>query len=203
MNKLALLAGAAAVAASAHANAAWYTSEADFLSAINPDFYLEDFNGWVYGSPLNGSQTTWNAPGANGYGWTASASLGLWSNDGSLSTNNAGDPITITFTGAPVTAFGGIFTGTDINGNVIPATVVITLSNGEQQQLINPTSSTFLGWTGNVAITSITIDAPGVGVNDWPAVDHFYVGSAAIPAPGALAALALGLVGCGRRRRQA
>src|SRR6267378_2880106 len=77
----------------------FYTSEASFTLALNPTFYLEDFSSFTFGSPLNGSQTTYNAPGGNGYGWTAAAALGLYSNVSALSTNNANDPITITFSG--------------------------------------------------------------------------------------------------------
>jgi hypothetical protein len=192
--KMAAMAGA--LACFGAAQAVWTTSEATFTSNLLGAFYLEDFNNFTYGSPLNG-QATWAAPGANGYGWTAGgAPGGLWSNAGALSTNTASDPIVITMTGAPVTAFGGIFANTDINGNTIAGTLTISFNGGAQTQ-VAAGSNGFLGWYGTTPIASVTIqvdDAPGQ-------VDHFYVGSA-VPEPATMAALGLGAIALIRRRRK-
>lgn len=197
-----LAAGVAFMAVSASANATWYTSEAAFLAAIDGTFYLEDFSSWTFGTPLNGSQTTWSAPGANGYGWDAGAAQGLWSNLSSLSTNIANDPITITFTGAPVTAFGMNIGNTDINGNFIAGTSTITLSNSETQNLVQGATQGFLGWVGNTAITGATLTTTSGVTNNWVQADHIYTGAAAVPEPATMAVLGLGAVALLRRRNK-
>lgn len=199
MNKMMLVVGAATLAAASVANADTFFNEGDFVGAINGDYYHSTFDAFSYGDPI---AEPYVAPGANGYGWTATSllGLGLWWNDGALSLNNATDSLVITFTGAPVTAFGGNFTAGDINGFVIPGTVTVDLSNGESYDLVDPNGSSFFGWTGSEAITSITISADAGLTNAWPALDNFYVGQA-LPAPGALALL--GLAGLAGRRRRA
>jgi hypothetical protein len=185
-------------ALSSFATANWYTSEATFVGQLQGPYYLEQFNGWTFGNPLNGSQTTWAAPGANGYGFTAAAPQGLWSNPGALSTNNANDPITLTFTGNPVTAWGALVAGTDINGNAIQSNISITLSNGQVHNMAS-SAFTFIGWANpNVTLTSVVIDTTAA-VNSWPAIDNNYVG-AAVPEPGTMIALGLGAAALLRRR---
>src|SRR3982750_2707171 len=89
---------------SAPAAGTFYTNESSFLLAINPVFYLEDFNGFTAGSPLGGPPDfTYDAPGANGYDWVAFSPAGLYSNPGALSVFLQNNSITIGFTGAPVT----------------------------------------------------------------------------------------------------
>jgi hypothetical protein len=203
MNKLTKLAMLGVVAGvTSNAMAVWYTSEATFLAAMDPVFYLEDFDDFQYGVQLNGSQTLWSAPGANGYGWDASAALGLWSNDGALSTNSAMDPLILTFTGNPVTAFGGIFYGSDVNGGVVPtAEVTVTLSNGEFQTF-TANGTDFLGWTGNAAIASVQLDVvEPTGANVWNTADHVYTG-AGVPEPATFVALGIGLAALAVARRK-
>ena len=197
-----------ALASSASAAGTFYTTEASFTLALNPVFYLEDFSSFTFGSPLNGSQPTYVAPGANGYGWTASAALNLYSNNSALSTNSANDPLTITFSGLTVTAFGGIFSNTDISGDFITGTITITTSDPwrRPQSFVVPTSpGSFIGYTSAVPIASVTMSATSAATNNWVQVDHFYTG-AAIPEPGTMALLTLGVVGLAgaaikRRRR--
>src|SRR5687768_1312587 len=109
----------------------WYTDESEFLSAISASFYLEEFAEFQYGVQLNGSQTMWSSPGSNGYGWDASADLGLWSLDGAISTSQSENVLTVTFAGSSATAFGGIFFATDQSGFIVPATdVTVSLTGG-------------------------------------------------------------------------
>ena len=122
-----------------------------------------------------------------------------------LSTNNSNDPLTITFSGLTVTAFGGIFSNTDISGSFIPGTVTITTSDGGSQSFNFPTAAGFVGYTSGVPITSVTMSATSAATNNWVQVDHFYTG-AAVPEPGTMALLTLGVVGVAgaaikRRRR--
>lgn len=199
MNKCICAVSAAAVAVASAASADTFTNESDFLNAINGDYYHETFDGVSYGDPID---DPWVAPGANGYGWTATSldGLGLWWNDNALSLNNATDSLVITFTGLDVTAFGGNFTAGDISGNPIVGTTTIELSNGDSFELDNQDLTSFFGWTGEEAIDSITISADAGAVNAWPALGNFYIGQA-VPGPGAMALLGLaGLAGCRRRR---
>jgi hypothetical protein len=195
------LAIAAFVAITPSAFAQFFTNEAAFTAALNGPFYLEEFAGWTFGNPLNGTQTSWAAPGGNGYGWTAGATGGLWSNLDSLSTNSPETPITFAFTGAPVTAFGGILSSTDITGANIPGDVTLTLSNGATQTVNLPNGgSTFLGYISGVTLTGATISSASAA-NDWIQGDHIYTGSA-VPEPGTMIALGLGAAALAARRRR-
>ena len=206
LSNLKSLAAAAAIALSASSAMAgtFYGTEALFTAAIQPGAYIENFSSFTFGNPLNGSQLSYVAPGGGGFGWTASAALGLYSNNSALSTNTAQDPLTITFSTPNVTALGGNFTNTDISGAVIPGTVTITTSDGGVQTVTNPTAASFLGYTSAVPIVSVTIVSAGA-TNNWPQVDHFYTGLAAggvVPEPASLgvAAMGLGLIAARRRR---
>jgi hypothetical protein len=196
--KIAALVGLAGLSVAAHAT--FYTTESSFLAAISTPYYLEDFNDFTYGNPLNGSQTTWVAPGANGYGWTASEpSGGLYSNPSALSTNFSGSTLGIAFTGSPVTAFGGIFANTDVSGNVIAGTATLLMSNGDTMTV---TSNTFLGWVGASAATGASLTSAG-NVTSWVQADHVYTGQAATtPEPATLAVLGLGVAAMIRRRKK-
>ncbi len=178
-----------------------YFSEAAFLAAILPNYYLEDFPTYTYGSPLNGSQTSQAYGPVNGFRYVASATGGLWSNVSALSTNQASNPIVVTFDPNfnPVTAVGGNFTATDISGNIIPGTVTIIDQNGATWTLTGQTATSFFGFTSTVPIVSITFNTPVLNdnVSRWVQIDRFYVGQ--IPEPASL--LLIGLAGLMVRRR--
>jgi len=203
LSKLTSLAASAAIALAASSALAgtFYSTEASFVAAIQPSPYIENFSSFTFGSPLNGTQTTYVAPGGNGFGWTAAATGGLYSNSSALSTNLAQDPLTINFTSGNVTALGGNFTNTDISGAIIPGTVTIVTSDGGTQTVTNPTAASFLGYTSTVPIVSVTITSAGA-TNNWPQVDHFYSARGAVPEPASIgvAAMGLGLIAARRRR---
>ncbi|MCK4871707.1 MAG: hypothetical protein KAS72_03175 [Phycisphaerales bacterium] len=187
-------------AASAATGAIVYDNEADFLAMIQSGYYLEDFDGYTYGS-FQGETLDLEA---NGYAYTLSAygagSAGLWSGDGNMSTNSALNPITVDFTGLDVTAIGGFFFASEINGFYMPGSMVLVLSDGTQITYDPPNDTTFRGFTSDVPIVQMTIDAVDTDVYKWATMDHFYVG-AMIPAPSGLAMLgAVGLLGLRRRR---
>jgi hypothetical protein len=145
-----------------------------------------------------------SAPGGNGYGWTAAAAQGLYSNTSALSTNFANDPITITFTGAPVTAFGGIVSNTDISGANIAGTVTVLMSNGDTTSgTFGAGGSGFIGWTGTSSIASVTLSATSSAANNWVQIDHAYTGAAAVPEPMTVTGLAIGALALLRRRKKA
>ncbi|HVT12924.1 MAG TPA: PEP-CTERM sorting domain-containing protein [Fimbriimonadaceae bacterium] len=198
MLKIAVAGGLIAGSVAAHAT--WYTSEASFLAAIDPTYYLEDFSGFTVGNPLNGLQSSWDAPGGNGYDWTASAVGGLYSNTHAISTNGSRQPLTITFTGAPVTAFGGFIGGTDFNSNLVADTATMSLSNGDSQSIDTTAGSDgFLGWVGDTAISSLSMNVSQS--NTFIQLRHAYTGSAPVPEPASLAVLGLGAIALIRRKK--
>ena len=191
------------VAASSGRAGTFYTDEASFLLAIDPVFYLEDFSSFTFGNPLDGTQLTYDAPGGNGYDWTA-ISAGLYSNNSALSVSLNNTPIILQYTGSPVTALGGLFANTDVTGAIIPGTITITTSDGGMQSF-NITTEAFFGYTTTMPINSVTFSATN-GDSNFIQVDHLYTGAiAAVPEP---ATISLSLVGFGltalaaRRRRR-
>jgi hypothetical protein len=188
-----------AASAFVSANAAWFTDENEFLNMLSPAHYLEDFDDFQFGVNLNGTQTAWTAPGGNGYGWDASAPLGLWSVDGAISTSESEDTLTLTFTGSPVTAFGGVFYATDSSGFIVPQTeITVFLSNNETQTFTSD-GLDFLGWTGGSAIASVELSVAANSAT-WITADHVYTG-AAVPEPLTIVALSLGAAGLFWRKR--
>jgi hypothetical protein len=194
------------VASLANAQTITYTNQSTFLANVAPGYYLENFNslnnGTFYSAPLNFS--------GNGFAYTATATNGLYGAAGnggsSLSTNVATDPIVFTFTGAPVTAIGGNFFGSDINGNFSAANINITLSNGFTTTLTTPSLTAFNGFTvssGSISTLTVSSVQPQSGFR-WPTVDNLIVGTAAtaVPEPGSIALLVgAGIGGLMIRRR--
>jgi hypothetical protein len=162
----------------ARAATIFYTNEAAFAANLSPGRYLEDFDGYLFGSF---SGPTLSLSGGNGFAYTISPTPGfldLFSGDGNMSTDSSLDALLVTFTGAPVYAVGGFFFAADYNGNYQPGNIVITLGDGTVQTSSPPDTVTFAGFISDQAITSITIDAPDDGgTNSWTTMDHFYVGS--------------------------
>jgi hypothetical protein len=181
-------------ASSAPAAGTFYTDESLFLTAINPVFYLEDFNGFTDGSPLGGPPDfTYDAPGANGYDWTAFSPGGLYANPGALSVFLGNTSLTIGFTGAPVTAFGGLFSDTTVDFQFQAGMVTIVTTDGGTLT-IPTTTDAFVGYVTTTPIVSVTFTANSDALADYIQIDHFYTGSAAlVPEPSTLACLFLGL----------
>jgi len=152
-----------------------YTDEAEFLAALSGPFFLEEFDGYTYGSYSEASLVL--GPDANGFSCTITpwpeGDL-LYSGDGNMSTNRAGDALRATFTGTPVYATGGWFFAGNISGDYINQPVIITLSDGTVHQFTPANTTTFRGFIADVPLTFINIEAPTDPATAWPTMDHFY-----------------------------
>jgi hypothetical protein len=197
-----LAAGVALVlAATAHADVIIFTDEAEFLAQTRPGFYRETFVSLPDGinaSPLNFSN--------NGFDYEAN-SLSLfvvrshppvkW-----VSPGFAQDSIDIHFTSGNVTALGGHFFNTQINGDVGPGLFLLNLSDGTSVTLNDPTPTTFRGFISSSPITSILITPDP---RTFATITDFIVG-AAVPEPSSLALALTGtalvvFAGCWSRPR--
>jgi len=157
--------------------------------------YTETFNGIAdgfYASPYSGTTGPVN--------WTASATGGIFVQSGLFSTNN---PETLTFNfGTGVNGVAGNFFATDINFNVVPAFVYLTLNDGTSYFGYIDSQTAYTGFFSTDAlITGLQIQASQPGGAVYPTVDNMqFATNDVVPAPGVLALL--GLAGlAGRRRR--
>lgn len=157
---------------------------------------FESYNGF-YSGGISSSM--------GGVNWSATASGGLYvgavGTSKALSTNNPG-PMTISFSGSPLTGVAGNIFGTDINFAVVPSIVQLSLQDGTTYIGFVDAATAFVGfYSTGAAITGITISAqplPGGTNAVYPTFDNMTF--AVVPAPGAIALL--GLAGlAGRRRR--
>lgn len=156
----------------------------------------EDFN-----SIADGFYTSPFSRTIGGITWSATAPGGLYVQGGQFSTNA---PEMITFSMSPgVQGVAGNFYGTDINFNLVPAIVQVTLNDGSSYIGFATSASDFVGfYSTGAAISSISVSAqaiPGSTTNVYPTADNLYF--AVVPAPGAVSLLAVaGLIGTRRRR---
>lgn len=199
-----------ALSCSAYATTTAYSDQASFLGAIAPGYYLENFSTFSDGDPLGGdpSPTDYSSPVVNGYSFHVYGSQGLWSLPNMMSGAYPFDPLVITFSGAPVTAVGATFAGTDFMGQPIEgASVIVSLADGTSQTI---DSIGFAGFTSSAPISSITV-TPGELESEanWAAFTNLYIGAASgtasVPEPSSVLSILTGLVGMGsflvRRRR--
>lgn len=200
-----LLAGTLVVltVVSAASGAIVINDEASFLSAIQPGFYLEQFNGFTaerfYASPLGFGPT-------NGFAYDMSADNGLYSFPGIMSTSEAGDALVIDFTNSPspVTAVGGNFWPTVSTGGDPVGIIKISLSDGTDEvvTITDPDSHPFRGFVSDGALfTSMSIKTDYTVNPIFPTVDNFYVGQV-VPVPSAVLLGIIGLGYAGRRLRR-
>ena len=153
---------------------------------------------------------------AGPYTYTAAASTGFLGSgtaaDHWLSTNTAADPITFSgFTGG-VSAIGGNFVRTDVNGAFLTGTIRLTATDSfgamSTQNIVNAGITSFLGFVSTGALTSLVVSAVQPGSTlVWPSVNNLTLAqavSAPIPEPETYAMMlaGLGLIGFVARRRK-
>jgi hypothetical protein len=113
---------------------------------------------------------------AGDYSYSVSADHGLYgageNGDGWITTNYQSDALTFSnFTGG-VSAIGGYFFGSDINGAYADLVqIALTFTDGEGVQTIElpnwPTASTFVGFVSSDGIQSLSVQMNGFPLPDW------------------------------------
>lgn len=218
----------ALVATGRQSQAAFFTTEASFLAALNLGFYTNTFDGPINnsnsGSPVGQNFSgpspvntfSYTAVAGGGSGVFVAGSGGLTGSQ-FLKTTVQGNALTFTFTSNNVTAFGGYFFLSSFNvdgGNTFnPAPVTLTI-DGVAQTIPGATrtgvdDTVFLGFTSASLIGNFTLGTPTGGL--FNSVDNLTVGIAAptgagnavpLPPTAVLAGFAglFGLIGVVRRR---
>jgi len=183
--QIAFAVAALAVSAAASAQTTTYTTSAAFMANVLPGSYTEGF-----GDPSFSGEPSADFSGG-AFAYTVSAPGGLYGNGILIGTNLPNEALTVTFTGAPVTAIGGNFWATNISDVFQPTPITLTLSNGTTTTF-TPTSEgvgSFRGFTSTLAITSLRIaSTPTV----YAGMDNFTVGSV-VPEPGTWLLMGLGI----------
>jgi hypothetical protein len=205
---LAVVAGTLATAPNTFGQVTVYTSQAAFLAAINPGYYLESYNSFPLAqvpSPINFSQGpfAYNATSTASGGAPSSFFMAGTTGDVWLSTNVNTDVVSYNFTSGNITAAGGFFFGSDINGAFALTDVTLTPSGGTPVTITGAQTNSFLGFTSTVPFTTLTLTASQTPGTRWPTANDFIVGIAAVPEPTSLALLGIPAVGglIWRRRR--
>lgn len=197
----ALVALASALLVPAHA-AVVHTSSAAFLSQVAGGAYTETFDTALADAPraLDFAQ--------GDYAYTAFAGRGLYGDGNFLSTSTTPSSLTISFTGAAVTAFGANFYNTGIDLAFRATEIIIALSDGTITRF-TPSSveDSYRGFTSDVAIASITLSS--MGRENFASLDNLTVGAwigdtpGEVPEPASLGLVGIGLAGLLRLRRRA
>ena len=127
-----------------------------------------------------------------------------------LATTFAADVITFSSFSSGLRAFGGNFFGSDVNGAFLPGqSVVLTANDGSTTRTVSlsdTTTTTFLGFIADNALTSVTLRQDGMpSTAYWVTANNVTLGMVtAVPEPETYAMLLAGLalVGYSARRRR-
>jgi hypothetical protein len=184
--------------------AAWYTNETDFLNAVGAR-YIETLDMHTPGNPLKGD-VSWDAPGANGFGWTLYQEL--TSMEGAIRQDVANDELAVFMTGQPTYAFGGYFYAVDGSGEVLPLNHINFIGGPGgmyNYHYHNGNPNMFVGWVGDEVLDRFAvhiISGDPSNPEAFASVTGIIVG-APVPEPSTLAALVLVLGFAWRRRHLA
>lgn len=201
MTKFHHIAALSLCAASAITHAEIFTDRNDFESQLITSFF-NAFNDVAPGpvSSLNYD----NAEFAYEISATGEANSTLFNDAGLISTDSARDGILISFLSGNINAIGANFWSTDVFFDPTGSDITITLSDDSIHSFRSSGPSDFIGFTSDIAIESIFIDAPerdpDNGPFHWAVLDNLTVGTA-VPTPGSLALLAISALTVQRRRR--
>jgi hypothetical protein len=185
LSQIALATAALTLSVAASAQTTVYTTLAGFTATLAPGAYTETFDDE---SAFTGNPDALFSGGA--FAYTVAAPGSLYGNGVFIGTNLPNEALTITFSGAAVTAVGGNFYATNIADAFQAVAITLTLSNGFTTTF-TPTSAanSFRGFTTTVPIASLTLGAPGEA--RYVGMDNLTVG--AIPEPGTWMLMALGI----------
>ena len=193
------LAALLCAAGAAQASIAVYTNQADFLTAVSAPGLdtFDDLSTGPYGDTLYRT--------AGAYNYQAYSATGLWGvggpSDFSLSNNTNYNPIVFSNFGGGVSAFGGNFFPTDLGGDYVPGTVVLTAVDGGtlSYDLTGATPTSFVGFVSSAPLAAVTLGADGGGY--WPTANNVVL---AVPEPATYGMLLAGLslLGMTARRRR-
>ena len=193
-----------------HAALSVYSSSVAFGSAISAPG-VDTYTGFL----ITGTTPSPITRAAGAYTYSAAASTSTFFGAGTtanpwLSTNVATDSITFNGFSPAIKGIGANFFGSDVNGLFLAGNVTLTaldsLGATSTQTITGATVSSFLGFTTNGSITSLTLAAVQTTSPLWPTADNLTLGLAAVvPEPGSygLLAMGLGMVAFVARRRRA
>ena len=191
----------AAAAVPAFAATTTYTTQPTFAAAVQSGAYTETFSVANPAFPAPTSIAYTNGT----FSFTVAATGGVYTSGAIIGTNAPAEALTITF-GAGVTAVGGNFFLTDITDTFVPGgSVTLTLNDGTTTTYTPTGTTTYRGFTSDVAISSLTFSAPAA---NYATLDNLTVGKAivtAVPEGSTWAMMALGMAGLlvAARKRQA
>ena len=175
-----------------------------FAPGYTAEYYTETFKGLATGLPVSG--------GADWATWEATVSSGSLQTVGNgLYATQAGATLTMNFTAdykmpmGGVRGIGGGFQFVNVQGQAVAGKIWLKLSTGESIFRTISSANQFMGfWVAdpNQTITSFKIQPMGTSAAYFVGAETMYLGTAVIPAPGAVALLgAAGLIGGASRRR--
>lgn len=195
------LAALLCASAAASADITVYTSQSDFLAAVSApgiDTY-DDLTVAPRGNSL--------LRAAGVYGYTVSSPSGIWGagspSDYWLSNGTRTDAITFSNFSGGVSAFGGYFFASDINGEYVAnGDLLFTAADGTtlSYTLSGANRNSFLGFVSDSGLTSVTLLSSPEG-SYWPTANSLVLAAVPEPATYGMFLAGLGFLGVMARRR--